>query len=393
MVPGSNDPFTKLRMSLDEEMKGFGLTEVRDLKKLWRRLDFNGNNVVSLAEVDKLVVEMTAGGAWPAWLNNKPALMRAFQKAKAGVDGNRGDFVEKCEFSDLLLNIFWFNKLWQVFDAIDTDDDRRIDLNEFKKGLSKLGLNLDAAEAEKTFAKIDTNSGGQVLFVEFCAYIRKRVNPDDNPAFDADIVSGEKAGSTLRKKYGHSVTQNHFVQKKTMNMFDDVEKKFKALIAANDQEELRKMWQHLDFNGNGKVSLAEIDKFVIESYPILNHKPALMRAYKKTLKDGEALGIEDSSWVEKKEFKSLLANLVYFNKLFWLFDASDEEKDRRMTLAEFKICLVTAGVKMAASRAEQEFKKIDANGGGKVLFDEFCAWFAKKECPAAMQEFIVPGEQ
>merc|ERR1719454_2433897 len=126
-----------------------------------------------------------------------------------------------------------------------------------------------------------------------------------------------------------------------MKQFDDCEAEIKEIIAQNDQDKLRKMWQHLDFNGNGKVSLAEIDKFVIESYPILNHKPALMRAYKKTIKDGDG-----DDWVEKKEFKMLLGNLLYFNKLFWLFDAVDEDKDRRMTYQEFKICLFSAGLKM-----------------------------------------------
>lgn len=387
-VPGSDDAFVRLRVSLEKEMREFGLIETNDLKKLWRRLDFNGNNVVSLAEVDKMVVEMTAGGAWPDWLNNKPALMRAFQKSKAGVDGHRGDFVEKCEFNDLLLNIFWFNKLWQVFDEIDLDDDRRIDIQEFKKGLGALDLKLSDEEASKTFAQIDTNSGGQVLFVEFCAYIRHRVNPDDNPAFDSDIVSGEKASQTLRKKHSGSVTQGHFVQKKNMSLFDKDEEEIKKIIKDNDQAKLKKMWQHLDFNGNGKVSLAEIDKFVMEQYPILNHKPALMRAYKKTIKDGDG-----DDWVEKKEFKMLLGNLFYFNKLFWLFDAVDEDKDRRMTLPEFKMCLVTAGMKMGAAKAEAEFKKIDTNGGGKILFDEFCSWFTKKECPQAMTQFIEKGDQ
>jgi len=386
-VAGSNDMFVQLRLTIMDEMKKLGIgSDVNNLKQLWRRLDFNGNNVVSLAEVDKLVVEMTAGGAWPEWLNNKPALMRAFQKSKGGVDGRRGDFVEKCEFSDLLLNIFWFNKLFKVFDDIDTDDDRRINLEEFTSGIGKLGLKLSGAEAEQKFKEIDTNNGGEVLFVEFCAYIRKRVNPDDNPAFDSDIVSGEKAGTTLRKTYGSKATQNHFVQKKTMSMFDDVEKKIKDVISANDQAALKKMWQHLDFNGNGKVSLAEIDKFVIESYPILNHKPALMRAYKKTIKDGDG-----DDWVEKKEFKSLLGNLIYFNKLFWLFDVGDQ--DRRMDFEEFKIALVNAGVKMAEGRAKQEFKKCDKDGGGKILFDEFCAWFVNRECPDAMTQFISPGEQ
>jgi len=203
-VPGSDDMFVQLRLSLEDEMTKLGFVKTESLKQLWRRLDFNGNNVVSLAEFDKLVVEMTGSGAWPNWLNNKPALMRAFEKAKASADGNRDDFVEKCEFHDLLLNMFWFNKLYNVYEDIDTDHDRRMNLDEFKRGMGKLGLKLSDDEAQKVFGDIDTDHGGMVLFVEFCAYMRNRVNPDDNPAFDSDIVSGEKLGATLRKAWQYS---------------------------------------------------------------------------------------------------------------------------------------------------------------------------------------------
>merc|ERR1719162_1368270 len=161
-VPGSDDMFVQLRLSLEDEMTKYGFVKTENLKQLWRKLDFDGNNVVSLAEFDKLVVEMTQSGAWPDWLNNKPALMSAFQKAKAGADGANADFVEKSEFHDLLLNMFWFNKLYNVYESIDTNHDRRIDLNEFKKGLNKLGLTLGDEQAQQAFSDIDTNHGGEV---------------------------------------------------------------------------------------------------------------------------------------------------------------------------------------------------------------------------------------
>eukprot|EP00427_Karlodinium_veneficum_P054010 CAMPEP_0169409972 /NCGR_PEP_ID=MMETSP1017-20121227/59532_1 /TAXON_ID=342587 /ORGANISM="Karlodinium micrum, Strain CCMP2283" /LENGTH=533 /DNA_ID=CAMNT_0009517205 /DNA_START=40 /DNA_END=1640 /DNA_ORIENTATION=- len=344
----SNDVFVQIRLKLEDEMNKLGLTDTNALKQLWRRLDINGNNVVSLAEVDKLVVEMTAGGAWPTWLNNKPALMRAFQHAKCGSDGKRDDFVEKCEFHDLLLNIFWFNKIYQVFEEVDSDDDRRIDVNEFRNGLDKMGLKLSSADAQKEFQTIDSNHGGEVLFVEFCAWIRKRVNPDDNPAFDTDIISGEKAGQTLRKKHGSCITHSHYVNKKNLKSFDDLEEKIRKTI--NDIPTLKKMWTAIDFNGNNIVSLAEIDKWVVENYPILNHKPALMRAYHKTFEDGH----------EKDEFVSSIST-----SSSGFSDAVDEDHDRRLTCDEFKWCLSAAGIKQSEARATQ----------------------VQKQCPEALTEF------
>ena len=139
-----------------------------------------------------------------------------------------------------------------------------------------------------------------------------------------------------------------------------------------DKKEIRKLWSCLDFNGNGIVSLAEIDKFVIERFPLLNQKPALMRAYKKTTKkDGNG-----DDWVQKKEFKALLKNLFHFNRVFYVFDSIDKDDDRRIDLNEFKEGFTQ--LKMATDRSTEDiFAEIDRNGGGFILFNEFSSWYAK----------------
>jgi len=447
-LPASHDKFVELRMSLDADMRTYGLIDATDLKKLWRRLDYNGNNVVSLAEIDKMVVEMVKGGTWPEWLNSKPALMRAYKKTTLK-DGDGDDWVEKAEFHALLLNIFWFAKLFQIFQQIDSGADRRIDCGEFTAGMSALGLQMSPQEAQQEFKKIDTDNGGQILFVEFCAYIRHRVNPDDNAEFDADILGGEHcdrasyshvkkntgnvtwhaqhripshraphaatrdidfaalassgggasapgAGSTggsfggnttapRRSRHetlracGDGATLDNVVKPKALKDFDDLENKIKALC--QDQEGLKRTWRCLDFNGNNVVSLAEIDKFVVENYPLLNHKPALMRCYKQTME-------RKDEFVHKKEFKRLIVNLFYFNKLFWIFDQCDGD-DRRLTPQEFRMVLSLCGVQVPDPDAE--FRKIDKNGGGIILFDEFCHYFCSKACPQGMSDFIDDG--
>ena len=40
------------------------------------------------------------------------------------------------------------------------------------------------------------------------------------------------------------------------------------------------LFDRMDCNGNGGLSLAEIDKAVLELWPQFNHKKALMRAYR-----------------------------------------------------------------------------------------------------------------
>merc|ERR1712151_34629 len=210
--------------------------------------------------------------------------------------------------------------------------------------------------------------------------VRTRVNPDANATFDADIVSGEHCGRNIRAKHGHAATRDLVIQRKSVQQFDELEKKFQGYM--QDKKKLRDMWRVLDFNGNNIVSLAEIDKWVVEQYPLLNHKPALMRAYKRTIREGNG-----DDWVQKKEFKPLLGALFYFNKIFWLFNEVDGD-DRRLNFDEFKQCLALSGMKVSESDARAEFQKIDRNGGGIILFDEFCQWFTMKSCPEAFVNMV-----
>lgn len=378
-LPPTDGRFEKIREDLEGEMKQYiDIFDHHAIRTLWKRLDYNGNGIVSLAEVDKMVVELCSGGQWPAYLNSKPALMRAFKKATLK-DGNGDDWVQRGEFRVLLLNIFWFAKLFQIFKEVDTGSDRRVDFNEFKAGLSKLGMGFMSAEDEKAeFDKIDRNGGGQVLFVEFCAWVRDKLDPDSNNETDEDLVSGEHAGRNIRAKFGDKATAELVVSKKTFKSFDDVEAKIKAIM--KDHKGLTRLWHCVDYNGNNIVSLAEIDKMVVENYPSLNHKPALMRAYKKTIKEGNG-----DDWVQKREFKTLMGCIFYFNKCYWLFDEINGD-DRRINLKEFSLGISLLGVQGVDVKAE--FSKIDKNGGGQILFEEFCHWFTMKSCPEAFQGYV-----
>ena len=168
------------------------------------------------------------------------------------------------------------------------------------------------------------------------------------------------------------ITNLEITPKFETEKFDQLEKEILERIST--YKGIDSLLKSLVFNGNNIVSLAEIDKFVLENFPLLNNKPALIRAYKKTtMKDGDG-----DSWVEKKEFRALLSNLFYFNKLFQAFQALDEDNDRRLDLEEFKESCSVLGLNYSDEEAEAEFKSIDKNGGGIVLFVEFCDWYSEQ---------------
>jgi len=137
----------------------------KEIKKIFDIFDYNGNGILSLAEIDKAVIEI-----YPHLAEDKPAIMRAYKAADTSQDG----FVDFKEFGRLIDLLHYYNNLFQIFKKLDIDNDRRIDFNEFKKGHELIGINVDSnKELKAKFDEIDTNHGGHILFDEFCSYAAK----------------------------------------------------------------------------------------------------------------------------------------------------------------------------------------------------------------------------
>ena len=150
-------------------------------KEMFDSFDPNGNGYLSLAEVDR---GLNMIGLFELY-DCKKVVMRAFQAAKnvhPSKQGGNEDYVERNEFRLLLVYLRQYFELWQIFDTVDTSQDHGIDLEEFKAALSKIeswGLAIENPESE--FAKIDTNSGGQILFDEFSEWaIQKGLTSEDD---------------------------------------------------------------------------------------------------------------------------------------------------------------------------------------------------------------------
>jgi len=201
---------------------------------------------------------------------------------------------------------------------------------------------------------------------------------DSTSQFASEVRGRKKKKKKKKGNKGKEKGPRNGMPDYSCNDFDELEAKFVAI--AKDPAELEKLWDVMDFNDNQIVSLAEIDKLVVQDYPLLNHKSALMRAYKQTcLKEG---GDGDAAWVEPNEFPQLLLNIFYFNKLFQCFEQVDTDDDRRrIDEHEFIRGLGMLGMHVSDTDAKQAFDDMDSNDGGIVLFDEFCVWFTKQVSP------------
>ena len=145
-----------------------------------------------------------------------------------------------------------------------------------------------------------------------------------------------------------------------------------------------KMFRAFDPNGNGYLSLAEIDKGVMDLFgrgDIFRSKKAIMRAYQAARAVSPNLTKESQDYVERSEFRVLLVYLKQYFELFLMFDRVDTGDDSRINLSEFTdaFAQVESRWGVHVENVEAEFNSIDKNGGGQVLFDEFCEWALSKK--------------
>merc|ERR1712179_619512 len=153
----------------------------------------------------------------------------------------------------------------------------------------------------------------------------------------------------------------------------------KKLPTGKDQKEARKaMFNEFDPNGNGVLSLAEVDKAmrdVLKMDELFDAKSAIMRAFQiaKDSKKSKRGDLGDD-YIELREFKFFLLSLRQYFEYWVAFCSVDENKDKRINKEEFMAAKDKIEVWVGKIDPEKAFKEIDTNNGGIILFDEFCKW-------------------
>eukprot|EP00744_Colponema_vietnamica_P020860 GILI01029687.1.p1 GENE.GILI01029687.1~~GILI01029687.1.p1 ORF type:complete len:207 (-),score=31.80 GILI01029687.1:90-662(-) len=163
-------------------------SEAKRRLDLFNRID-NGNGYLSLAEIDKGLRDEIK---LPDIYNAKPVIMRAFQSVKDVHNGHvtksgqelGQHYVERSEFRLLLKYLYGYFQLWEIFEAIDVDGDRRIDRHEFilngSETFRSWGFAKSDEEMEIIFDHMDGNGGGYVLFDELAEWaLKRRLLTDD----------------------------------------------------------------------------------------------------------------------------------------------------------------------------------------------------------------------
>ena len=248
---------------------------------------------------------------------------------------------------------------------------------EFRESLPLLKKwDILITDPEKTFQEMDKNNGGSLLFDEFSHYILGiKIMPAEakKAKNDVEFDGNKNRPSILSTPLSLPIDWDNLAKKMPSDKNDE------------DRKKRGKLFDGVDVNGNGYLSLAEVDKGmrdVLGCSQLFDCKPAMMRAFqaaKASVKTKSKLGAD---YVERCEFRLLLMYLKKYFELFQLFRTIDASSDRRISKEEFgqSIDLLEKwGLDTKGRSAEAMFAEIDTDKGGMLLFDEISRWALREK--------------
>eukprot|EP00090_Calanus_glacialis_P031560 TRINITY_DN5238_c0_g1_i2.p1 TRINITY_DN5238_c0_g1~~TRINITY_DN5238_c0_g1_i2.p1 ORF type:complete len:184 (-),score=66.55 TRINITY_DN5238_c0_g1_i2:124-675(-) len=167
--------------------------------------------------------------------------------------------------------------------------------------------------------------------------------------------------------------------------WEEVNAKLPYARTKDDFAARKELWEAMDVNGNGYLSLAEVTKGVrdvIAVDELFDAIPAINRSFHHCKNVSKNPSEHGPDFIEFREFRLLLQTLRQFFEYYQAFDRVDTGDDDRISKEEF----TSDGLRSAMEKwvgpiedLEAEFDSIDTNGGGQVLFNEFIDWALAKD--------------
>jgi len=159
--------------------------------QLFDRFDPNGILFLSISEIDKGVREILS---FSERFLKKDIIKKAFISAKkSGAKRNNSseELIEKNEFRSFLVFLRQYSEYYEIFELMNSTEDRKITYEEFKTALPIMknwGVEVDDSKA--AFEAIETNDGETVLFDEYCFWaINKNLEMEKDENFDDEELA------------------------------------------------------------------------------------------------------------------------------------------------------------------------------------------------------------
>ena len=110
--------------------------------------------------------------------------------------------------------------------------------------------------------------------------------------------------------------------------------------SAAHTRERENQWMQIDVNGNGLLSLAEVDKGlrdIIRLPALFNAKPVIQRAFTAAKTKVKSKSMYGDDYIQKSEYRFFLKYLRMYYEYWVAFDLIDLDGDKRLTFKEFQI--------------------------------------------------------
>lgn len=335
--------------------------------KVFHEMDPNGNHLLSLAEINRYMVDV-----WPEF-NNAPALMRAYHAA----DTDKSGLIGMNEFRKLLKYLLFFNKLWEKFDSLDTDGDHRISKDEFVSGAQLLGgSKIDNPAA--LFDAMDENEGGTVLFDEFCLTMARKLVVDDDCDDETAEDTRQSVDAAMKAGDGRRVKSGPWWKGRGKLL-----KMCPSPDTANARYQRRELFRRMNTDGDDSISLDEVKAAVKKMWPEFDNDDCVNMAYRAADRTGDGT-------IEVKESRLLFKYLIFYDDAWEIFRDLDVNADGVLSEKEF-----TKGLKLIkgvhVSNPAATFITMDGNGDGSIDLKEFCLWLGRvkmRQDPAAVSDIV-----
>eukprot|EP00977_Amphora_coffeiformis_P029830 scaffold42983_cov176-Amphora_coffeaeformis.AAC.1 len=162
----SNPKEEKEIEGLRAQLTNFAVPSEDEIQVIFDEIDRNHDGLLSMPEVEKAMIQRKAE------FDLKPTIvLRAFQKTDTDNDGK----ISRDEFFKFIRLVSYYKNLSSVFDAMDTDRNRRLNKTEFLKA-SKV---LEIDDPDAIFQEMDENKGGYIVFDEFCIWMAEKRHDED----------------------------------------------------------------------------------------------------------------------------------------------------------------------------------------------------------------------
>merc|ERR1712215_73683 len=165
----------------------------------------------------------------------------------------------------------------------------------------------------------------------------------------------------------------------------------------DDFTKRKELWDAMDVNGNGFLSLAELTKGVQDVLAVeelFDAIPAINRSFHHCKNVSNNPSEHGPDFIEFREFRLLLQTIRQFFEYYQAFDRIDTGDDGKISKEEFTSDALKDILEKwvgPIEDMEEEFDSIDSNGGGEILFNEFIDWALAKDLD--IDDDVEPDEE